>query len=83
MHHIEGLCQRAVTSGLDFHYPKGASLDTVNVASPTPFVRLYISHECFSLCSRSYPLAIFETAREATFILATCLPSWTRCNGEG
>ena len=47
---IEGFCYGAVTSDLDFDHPKGASLDTVNVVSPTPCIRLYVPHECCSLC---------------------------------
>ena len=62
MNDIEGLHQKAARSDLDFHHPKGASLDMVNVASPTPCVCLRILQECFSLCSRSYPLPIFRNS---------------------
>ena len=51
-----GASSESGMSDLRFHHPKGASLDTVDVASPTACARLSIPHECFSPCSRSYSL---------------------------
>ena len=67
MNDIEGLRQRAVRSDLDFHYLNGANLDMVNVASPTPCVRLRILQDCFSLCTCSYPLPVFRNSERTSF----------------
>ena len=49
MDDIEGLRQRAVTSDLDFHHPKGASLDTVNPARILiVFPKLFTCHPTLS-----------------------------------
>ena len=65
MNDIEGLRQRAVRSDLDFHHPKRVSLDMVNVGSSTACLR--ILRECFSLCSHSYPLPIFQNSERTSF----------------